>query len=74
MLYFYEDKGQIINALFQVLKMTVAGVDLAEIEYRQLANGDELAILIYDNGYRKPVNISCDSGVTMLRDILRAID
>lgn len=36
MLYFYEDKGQIINALFQVLKMTVAGVDLAEIEYRLL--------------------------------------
>ena len=54
--------------------MTIAGVDLAEIEYRQLANGDELAILIYDNGYRKPVNISCDSGVAMLRDILRAID
>lgn len=74
MLYFYEDKQTIINYLFQTLKQTVAGVDLEAIKYEALINGDEIAVLIYDNGYRKSVNISCDSGLALMRDILRVIE
>ena len=74
MLYFYEDKQNIINYLFQTLKQTVAGVGLERINYEQLTNGDEIAVLIYDNGYRKSVNISCDSGLALMRDILRNIE
>lgn len=74
MLYFYEDKQNIINYLFQTLKQTVAGVGLESIRYEQLSNGDEIAVLMYDNGYRKSVNISCDSGLALMRDILRAIE
>lgn len=74
MLYFYEDKQNIINYLFQTLKQTVAGVGLESIRYEQLTNGDEIAVLMYDNGYRKSVNISCDSGLALMRDILRAIE
>ena len=74
MMYFYEDKQEIINWLFQTLKQTVAGVGLEAIKYELLTNGDEIAILMYDNGYRKSVNISCDSGLALMRDILRAIE
>ena len=74
MMYFYENKEVIINYLCQTLKQTVAGVGLERIRYEQLSNGDELAILIYDNGYHKSVNISADSGVALMRDILRAIE
>ena len=74
MLYFYENKETIINCLYQALKFTVAGVGLEAIRYEQLMNGDEIAVLMYDNGYRKSVNISCDSGLALMRDILRAIE
>lgn len=74
MTYFYEDKQNIINWLFYTLKQTVAGVGLERINYEQLTNGYEIAVLIYDNGYRKSVNISCDSGLALMRDILRAIE
>lgn len=74
MLYFYEDKQTIINFLFQTLKQTVAGVDLEAIKYEALANGDEFAIIKYENGYHKSVCISCDSGLALMRDILRALE
>ena len=74
MMYFYEDKQEIINWLFQTLKQTVAGDGLESIKYEQLNNGDEIAVLMYDNGYRKSVNISCDSGIALMRDILRNIE
>lgn len=74
MIYFYEDKEEIIKWLLATLKLTVAGVDISDIKYEPLANGDELAVIIYDNGFRRPVNISCDSGIALMRDILRAIE
>ena len=74
MTYFYEDKETIINCLLYALKQTVAGVGLDYIRYEQLTNGDEIAVLMYDNGYRKSVNITCDSGVALMRDILRNIE
>ena len=74
MQYFYEDKETIINYLLYTLKQTVAGVGLDYIRYERLNNGDEIAILIYDNGYHKSVNITMDSGLALMRDILRAIE
>ena len=73
MMYFYEDKEVVTQALFQALKTTVEGVNLAEMKYQQLENNDELVTLIYDNGYRKTVNVSCDSGVALMKDVLREI-
>lgn len=74
MMYFYENKETIIQLLLQALKFTVAGVNIEQIRYEQLTNGDEIAVIMYDNGYRKSVNISCDSGLALMRDILRAIE
>ena len=74
MMYFYENKETIIQLLLQALKFTVAGVDIEQIRYEQLTNGDEIAVIMYTNGYRQSVNISADSGLALMRDILRAID
>ena len=38
-----------------------------------LTNGTELVVIIYDSGKRKPVNVSADSGIALMRDVLRAI-
>lgn len=73
MIYFCEDKEVVTRALFQALKTTVEGVNLAEMEYKRLQDNTELVTLIYDNGYRKTVNVSCDSGVALMKDVLRAI-
>lgn len=73
MLYFYEDKEVITQALFNALKTTVEGVNMAEMNYQKLSSGEELVTMIYDNGYRKTVNVSCDSGVALMRDVLREI-
>ena len=74
MLYFYEDKKQVTQMLFQALKSTVAGVEIEALKYEQLANGDEHVTIKYESGYRKVVNVSCDSGLVLMRDVLRSID
>lgn len=74
MMYFYENKETIIGLLLQALRFTVDGVDIEQIRYEQLNNGDEIAVIMYTNGYRQSVNISGDSGLALMRDILRAVD
>ena len=74
MMYFYEDKNYIIQMLLQALRFTIAGQGIAEIEYKMISNGDEFATIIYDNGCRKPINITADSGVALMRDILRGLE
>lgn len=74
MLYFYENKEYIIQMLLAALKYTVAGVDIDQIRYEQLSNGEEFAIIIFANGCHKPVNITADSGLALMRDILRALE
>ena len=73
-MFFFEDKELILSWLLQSLRCTAAGMDLVQIRYDQLQNGDELVILIYMNGYRKTINITADSGIAMLRDILRGME
>lgn len=73
-MYFFEDKGLILEMLLQTLRCTRAGLDLVNIRYEVLNNGTELAVLIYNNGYRKTVNITGDSGVAIMRDIMRGME
>lgn len=70
---YYEDKELILTWLLQTLRNTVAGINLVNIAYKQLDDGDEHAILVYENGYRKTVNITADSGVAMISDIIKAM-
>ena len=66
-----ESKRMIIAYLLRCLQVTNAGEPIEAIE---LSDDQETATIIYRNGYKKPVDIACDSGIAMIRDIAKAIN
>ena len=68
-----EDKQEICNLLCAALKATRDQHDLTEIIYQRRANDRETATLFYENGSKRIVNVSMDSGIAMMRDILRGV-
>ena len=63
-----ENKQRIANLLADALRETRAGEDITTIDIK-----GEDAVVNFRNGYKKTVNIACDSGLSMMRDILNAI-
>lgn len=70
---FIEDKELILSWLLGTLKCTKEGFNLVNISYKELDGGREQALLVYENGYRKAVEITGDSGIQMIADIIRAV-
>lgn len=71
-LRFYEDKQMICDLLCTALNATRDQRDLLRLEYQRRGADDEVVNIIYEHGCRT-ANVSMDSGVAMMRDILRAI-
>lgn len=71
-LHFYEDKQFICDLLVKTLNATRDQRDLVRMDYQRRGDGDEVVYVIYESG-RKAVNVSLDSGIAMIRDILKAI-
>lgn len=70
---FRENKKEIIDRLFRLLKETRAGHDIIAMEYE--THGFAEHVLIYwESGFTDRVNISCDSGIAIMKDVLKAID
>lgn len=67
-----EDKQFICDLLTQTLNATRDLRDLVSLEYQRRGSDDEIVAIIYENG-TKLVNVSMDSGIAMIRDILKAI-
>ena len=65
-----ENKSIICQLLLSAVRSTRAGSDVDAIIYD---DEQEVATIYYDNGYSKAVNVACDSGIAMMRDILEAI-
>lgn len=61
-------KQQLINSLEASLKLTRAGVESLELV------NEELVTIHYESGGSKNVNIACDSGIAIIRDVTRSID
>lgn len=68
-----EDKAAICKALLPVLQMTEFLADLADLQYERGEDGFEQVRAIFNNGAEKKVNVSCDSGVAMIRDITKRL-
>ena len=68
-----ENKQEICNLLCVALRATRDQHDLIEIVYQRRANDRETATLFYENGSKRSVNVSMDSGIAMMRDILRGV-
>ena len=70
-----ENKQEICNLLLKTLKATRYGSDIAEINYYDEGNYDEgnygeKAIISYSNGYEITANVTADSGIAMIEDII----
>lgn len=65
-----ENKAKICRMLLPVLQETRGLYDLRYLEYVDYHNGEEEVIATFNNGYRKRVNVSMDSGTAMIRDIM----
>jgi hypothetical protein len=67
-----EDKQLICDLLCKTLQATRDQRDLVSLTYHKLGPDDEQVTIAWSEGGTS-VNVSLDSGVAMIRDILKAI-
>lgn len=67
-----EDKQKICDALAVALKQTRLLSTLNKLVYSK-EKDEEVLTAVYNNGYTKKINVTCDSGTAMIRDIMKAI-
>lgn len=65
-----ENKAEIAKQLCTTLQMTREYKELDALEYAK--NGyEEIVVATFSNGYTKKINVAHDSGIAMIRDIIR---
>lgn len=65
-----ENKVEIVQKLFEVLRITRAGSNLISMEYKE-EGYDEYVVLTFDNGYSRMANVTADSGKALIIDALK---
>ena len=68
-----ENKQQILDLLVPALQATRDQHDLVSLTYGDLGNDRQEVVIEYEGGSRR-VNVSLDSGIAMIRDVLRAME
>lgn len=68
-----ENKQEICNLLCVALRATRDQSDLTDVIYRQMPNDNEIVTLFYENGHKRSINVNMDSGIAMIRDVLRGV-
>ena len=69
-----ENKQLILDALCSALQLTRDQADLEALEYKEIGPAKQHVIATYDGGGSREINVSLDSGIAMIRDVLRAIE
>ncbi len=59
-------KEQFIKSLEEILKLTRVGLERLELE-------DDLVIIHYENGYTKKADITADSGIAIIKDVVNRL-
>ena len=67
-----EDKQLICDLLCKALQATRDQHDLKSLTYHETGPDDEMVTVAWENGGTS-VNVSMDSGIAMMRDILKAL-
>lgn len=62
-----EDKHKICGLLCEVLQETRGAADLISLEFD---SGTEIVTAAFQSGGTKRINVACDSGMAMIRDIV----
>ena len=68
-----EDKQKILDLLLQALQATRHLHDLVSLEYVWEYECGQHVEATFENGYKKQINVSMDSGTAMIRDIMEHI-
>lgn len=68
-----ENKELIVDKLLEVLRLTRELSDLICLEYLADDKDNELVIATFNTGYSKVVNVSMDSGIAMISDIVKGL-
>lgn len=67
-----EDKQKILDLLLPALQATRENADLKELTYK-VRNDNEIVICKFESGFELFVNVTMDSGMAMIRDIIRGL-
>lgn len=65
-----ENYQAICNALCSTLRLTRNFDDLESLEHRQEGR-ERYVVATFDSGYTKTARVTMDSGIAMIKDILR---
>lgn len=65
-----ENKQLICDRLLECLYLTRQLYDLIDLDY---IKEKELVVAHFEGGGKKEINVAMDSGIAMIRDIIRAI-
>ena len=65
-----ENKQRICDLLAEALRNTSDQSGLIGIRYERLSEDSERAVVGYINGCTRIINVSMDSGIAMIRDIV----
>lgn len=60
-------KAELVKSLEFTLKLTRERVDSLELQ------DDETVVIHYEDGDSQKVNIACNSGISIIRDVCRAL-
>ena len=64
-----EDKQAICDALCETLKLTRNYCDIQELEYRKDKHKEIVSVIFSDYSF-KDINVACDSGTALIRDVM----
>lgn len=67
-----EDKQKILDLLLPTLQATRENADLKELTYKA-QNNNEIVVCKFKSGLELFVNVTIDSGMAMIRDVLRGL-
>ena len=67
-----EDRLKILSLLYDLLQETRAGRNISELSYHVDDNWEYVKIR-FEKGGHKIVDVTADSGISMIRDVLRVL-
>jgi len=68
-----EDKQPILDALKVTLNLTRAGDDITALNYDK--EREEVQVHFNNSSFvARRINVSCDSGIAMIRDVMRGLE
>ena len=67
-----ENKERITHQLMLCLLATRAGEDISDMSYMK-STGDEWVNITFRDGSWLPVNVTADSGIALIKDVIKAL-